>query len=224
MSDEIIEISIGRNSKKPIQIRIKHPTVSEEHALARVSNSKIELIDLNSTNGTFVNNRRIQKSNFCKDDKVRFGKIEIEGLKLYNLLHDRYSKFRMDYSSEFRNILPLLEEFQEKKDKLKKRPIIPIVIRVVTALIMIVALLYINIPGEYRYPLIVVIGLISTLGSFLGKSNITTAKQFDSLKLEYENKLLCPRKSCSYRLINESLTYWLGRKTCPKCEAIYSRP
>lgn len=221
MSEEIIKISIGRKSKNPIQIRIKNDSVSEEHAVVAVSKSQAELTDLGSTNGTYVNGIKIYKSLITKQDMVGFGKIEIDGNKFHDLVQDRFEKFRTDYTSEFNELLPVMEEYQKKKDKIRSRPITPIALRIISAIVIIVILLYLDIPDNYRYPIIVVVGLFSTIGSLLGKSNITMTKEFDSLKLEYENKLLCPKKSCSNKLISENLTYWLGRRSCPRCEAKY---
>ena len=58
-------------------ITIEHVSVSKEHARFQFAGDELKLEDLGSTNGTLLNNRRLQANvvtNVLPDDGLRFGK------------------------------------------------------------------------------------------------------------------------------------------------------
>jgi signal transduction histidine kinase len=66
------ETTIGRSPSN--QIQLDHPGVSRIHAVISYSNGQFILTDLDSRNGTFVNNKRIRQSVLQNSDKISFGK------------------------------------------------------------------------------------------------------------------------------------------------------
>ena len=68
-------ISIGRNPINDFRFHPElDPDVSSKHAEIRVLESKVTLIDLDSTNGTFVNGQRVQGSRaLFEGDLIAFG-------------------------------------------------------------------------------------------------------------------------------------------------------
>ena len=71
----MIPITIGRNEQN--DVKYTHPSVSGYHAKAMVSDEVIELLDLQSTNGTFVNGIRISKSAVSAGDDLQFGECVV---------------------------------------------------------------------------------------------------------------------------------------------------
>ena len=65
------KVHIGRSAKN--QLRILDKSISREHALIQFENGKFILIDKNSSSGTFVNNRRVQKVDLKPGDVITFG-------------------------------------------------------------------------------------------------------------------------------------------------------
>jgi len=64
-------LGIGRDPSNPIQL---HDTeVSRRHAELRMIEKAYALIDLGSSNGTFVNNRRVQQHTLESGDEVKIG-------------------------------------------------------------------------------------------------------------------------------------------------------
>jgi signal transduction histidine kinase len=64
-------ISLGRDTSNAIQL---HDTeVSRQHADIRVQDNVFSLTDLNSSNGTFVNGKRVQRSTLASGDQVQIG-------------------------------------------------------------------------------------------------------------------------------------------------------
>ena len=68
--------SIGRNTNNDIVI--SDSTVSVNHGSISIENGQVFLTDHNSTNGSFVNNKKIQKQQLHSGDTITLGKIEIK--------------------------------------------------------------------------------------------------------------------------------------------------
>lgn len=65
------EITVGRSPTNNIFVRDKN--VSRVHCQIVVNNGSVSLTDLQSTNGTFVNDERINECNLKSSDEVRVG-------------------------------------------------------------------------------------------------------------------------------------------------------
>ncbi len=66
------EISIGRTLNN--RFVIDHPSVSKRHARVVAEDDKYALYDLGSSNGTFVNGKRIKETRLLDGCEVRFGR------------------------------------------------------------------------------------------------------------------------------------------------------
>jgi len=51
--------------------------VSRLHCRLTAGSEKLEVEDLSSTNGTFVNGRRVQKGHLTDGDRLRVGRVEL---------------------------------------------------------------------------------------------------------------------------------------------------
>jgi pSer/pThr/pTyr-binding forkhead associated (FHA) protein len=51
--------------------------VSRLHCRITAAADKLEVVDLRSTNGTFVNGKRVQKAQLGDGDKLRVGRVEL---------------------------------------------------------------------------------------------------------------------------------------------------
>jgi pSer/pThr/pTyr-binding forkhead associated (FHA) protein len=51
--------------------------VSRVHCRLTASDDTLEVIDLSSTNGTFVNDKRIEKASLSNGDRLRVGRVEL---------------------------------------------------------------------------------------------------------------------------------------------------
>ena len=69
-------LSIGRNSGS--DLCLTSDMVSGDHARLTVSSGRTEITDLGSTNGTWVNGRRIEQQIVKHGDRIRFDEIEYE--------------------------------------------------------------------------------------------------------------------------------------------------
>jgi hypothetical protein len=69
------ETKIGRDTKNDVVI--PEQTVTKYHAVIKWDKTKIEIEDLGSTNGTFVNGDRIRKSELKHGDRIKLGLVEL---------------------------------------------------------------------------------------------------------------------------------------------------
>jgi pSer/pThr/pTyr-binding forkhead associated (FHA) protein len=52
--------------------------VSRLHCRLTAHDASLEVVDLKSTNGTFVNDKRVQKATVAAGDRLRVGRVELE--------------------------------------------------------------------------------------------------------------------------------------------------
>ena len=69
---------VGRTHR--CDVRLDHRTVSRRHAVLAVAGSHISVRDLGSTNGTFVNGKRVQSGKVTARDSLRFGDVVLDVL------------------------------------------------------------------------------------------------------------------------------------------------
>lgn len=68
-------ISIGRSSSNTIALHSTEKVVSSHHAIVYKSPDKIMVQDMQSTNGTFINEKRIEEKEISPNDIIGFGKL-----------------------------------------------------------------------------------------------------------------------------------------------------
>jgi pSer/pThr/pTyr-binding forkhead associated (FHA) protein len=51
--------------------------VSRLHCRLTATDDMLEVVDLSSTNGTFVNDKRVQKAHLATGDRLRLGRVEL---------------------------------------------------------------------------------------------------------------------------------------------------
>jgi len=52
------------------------PLVSRLHCRVTASGDSVDVVDLDSTNGTYVNDQRVQKASLKSGDRLRVGRVE----------------------------------------------------------------------------------------------------------------------------------------------------
>jgi hypothetical protein len=108
-----MEIKIGKAIDN--QFIINDPQVSRYHALLMQDLfGDLILKDLDSTNGTYVNDGRIVKKKVVSDDKVTFGKS-------YTTLVSDILKSDNDYSEDFARLKPIYEAYMNEKIHIQSR-------------------------------------------------------------------------------------------------------
>ena len=60
------------------EVVLTDPYLSSHHAVIRHENGEFTMVDLDSTNGTYVNDRKVSREDLIDNDKIRFGRTELK--------------------------------------------------------------------------------------------------------------------------------------------------
>jgi pSer/pThr/pTyr-binding forkhead associated (FHA) protein len=66
---------LGRS--KECDVQVPDPNVSRRHAELRQEGGAWWLVDLDSTNGTLLNGKRVQRAKLSDGDTIRLGELEL---------------------------------------------------------------------------------------------------------------------------------------------------
>lgn len=69
-------VSVGR--KAGVDLLIENPTVGRKHATVAVEGRHLKVVDLKSSNGTFVNGRKVRDATAADGDVLGFGSAEVK--------------------------------------------------------------------------------------------------------------------------------------------------
>lgn len=216
-----IKISIGRSSESDVQI--DDATVSNHHAVLQLLKSGYQLVDKNSTNGTFVNGRRIKISLLDSESEIKFGSYKTSMIDLLSKSRQIINTQKTDFTLEYKSLLHLFKQYQSRKDVIQSQSKGPLVFRLLTSGIFVAIILFFPdlISNAIRYPLIILIGLIPLFYNLVFNQRKKKQELIALLDLEFEERLQCPK--CGYRMIGFNYTYWQGRTSClnKKCNAVF---
>jgi pSer/pThr/pTyr-binding forkhead associated (FHA) protein len=67
--------TVGRASRADFILDVA--LVSRVHCRLTAGDDQLEVVDLKSTNGTFVNDKRIEKAALASGDRLRVGRVEL---------------------------------------------------------------------------------------------------------------------------------------------------
>ncbi len=218
-----LQLSIGRDPQADIVIQ--DSTVSKFHAVLTIRYyDDMEIEDSGSSNGTFINERRIKKSMLTAEDKLRLGDVKPDMKVFFDQIFEKYKASKNDFSREYLEMLLKFKKYQKQKDALINQPKGPVLMRIAITIVILGILGFFPdiIPNaNMRFLLMASVSLISVLSSLVSPSVAKKNEALDKLRLKYEDILVCPK--CKIRLINNNYTYYEGRKRCTndKCDARY---
>ncbi len=208
-------------SSENADLTFSHAGVSRKHLqIEYLSKDQLRLTDLDSTNGTFVNESEIATSFLHPTDSLRLGPYVVNVPQLFTDIRDLYLRHKTDLRTEFEDLKTLFAAFNKEKQKIEKSSSRKaLYIKIATSILLIGGLLIFGdrIPANLRYPLIAGAGLLTAVLGVTDRSNNHRREKLDLLYARYENQLVCPK--CKYPLIRRSFAYWETKKNCPKCNA-----
>jgi hypothetical protein len=82
---EDFKVHEGKNtvgSGPEAQIALKDSTISGQHASVRYEDGKFLLTDLDSSNGTYINDKKIVREEIKDNDMIRFGEVSVKFKRL----------------------------------------------------------------------------------------------------------------------------------------------
>lgn len=239
-----IEIKIGREESGTDAITVPQTCkrVGRHHAKMLWKDGIVTIEDNESTNGTFVNGKRIAKTKVGENDTVWLGGnngdgecYQVDMKKVFASFRDTEWKARTDFSEEFEAVKQAYIDYQtevaEVKTKFTKSSQMPkLIASLVPAVIGLVicispALKDAPESGTWRAIALSSGTVISGIVGFLtlGKSNQSNEKMNEAiteLQIKYQKKYCCPKCHKEFQLT----THWKklladGKCPNPKCNA-----
>ena len=218
-----MKYTIGRH--KDNNLVLDDPTVSGKHAEIRISQNfeDFTLVDLQSANGTKVNNRNIATKKILEKDTYQFGDSKISGENLFGPLKTFVKSSRTDFSKEFAELLKLEAQYKSKRRSLNKNYRLLAMLPRLLITIGIVLIIYLipNLGAELRYPLMITATLVGSTISTLGISERKKEELLDKLKTKFQLEFVCPK--CGSEFYGKEGFYWKEKKSCRnnKCNATW---
>ena len=74
--------TVGRASRA--DFILEAALVSRLHCRLEAGTENLEVVDLDSTNGTFVNDKRVERARLASGDRLRIGRVELKVEKALN--------------------------------------------------------------------------------------------------------------------------------------------
>ncbi len=234
-----IVIKIGREVEGAHALIIPRTCnkVSRKHASIHWQNGTITIEDNESSNGTFVNGRRIAKTKITEKDSVwlggkgdESGSYQLDITKIVDMCRNIENSQKTDYSVEFRNIKLAYQEYKQEEAELKKgltvRSQMPLrIISFIPTLIGAIITILPNADPNIRIIAISIGGAITGLINLLmlGKGSSTNdllAEKITELQIKYQSRYACPKCGMKFPFT----THWKkleadGKCPNPKCNA-----
>ena len=212
-------VNIGKAAENDMVIG--NSSVSRTHArLCSEGSSGWILEDLNSTNGTFVNDVQILKKNIIASDRIRFGNSDTYSLK--ELLHANN-----DYSEEFGKLKEIYKTYTEAKVKiqssnqLKTRLFQSLPFALPGVIGVTIGFLGKGSPEMFGISLFITI-LAPTIGIYLGAKQASKVPlQLQILADNFKINYVCPK--CGAFLGEIPWESLVKKKQCPACKAKWAK-
>lgn len=233
-----IEIKIGRevDGNSVLLVPSTFKKVSRRHASLHWKDGVATLEDNESTNGTFVNGKRIAKTKVGENDSVWLGGVnggadcyQLDLKKIFASCREAEGKLRTDYSKEFIKVKQAYIDYQHDVSELKKKAtqqsqMPKLLASLVPAAIGLIILLVSNdmtlriVSMSIGSVLSGVVGILT-----MGKSSASNEKlteEITELQIKYQPHYCCPKCGMKYPFT----THWKkleadGKCPNPKCNA-----
>ncbi len=76
VGEQLSEVTIGRNPGNTV--RVNNPSISRQHAKVIYENGQCTLVDLDSSNGSYINGNRIRSQVLVDGDRIRVGEFPVD--------------------------------------------------------------------------------------------------------------------------------------------------
>lgn len=234
-----IEIKIGRevSGEHVIIIPSTYKRVSRKHASLIWHNGTATIEDNESSNGTFVNGRRIAKAKIQESDVVWLGGQGEEGSyqldlrKVFESCCKAENAQRTDYSQEFEDIKQAYIDYQQEvsqlKTKVAKQSQMPKILASLVPAIIGVIFYFVFGDPNVRYGVMLAGTALSGLATILTISKSTAvndqiSEEITELQIKYQPRYCCPKCGMKYPFT----THWKkleaeGKCPNPKCNAMF---
>ena len=221
-----IQIKIGKEETgaNTITVPSSCKRVSRRHAVLSWKDGAMTIEDNESTNGTFVNGRRIARTKVGENDEVWLGGTsgaecyQVDIKKVFASCREAEKKSRTDYFKEFEDIKKAYIEYKAEETKIKNTQNVKM--RVVNFIPMVAGGVFALIPLGFMRIIGLGVGVIITLLLLSKENKHDINEEITELQIKYQPRYCCPKCGTKFPLT----THWKkleaeGKCPNPKCNA-----
>jgi hypothetical protein len=214
-------IYVGHASNPANHVRINDNSVSRRHLeVSQIDNDTLQIIDLGSTNGTWIDEIEIVESTLRRHQSIRIGHQNYSGNDFFEKVRRFFLDRRVYWIDEFASLELKFKEFEDKKAKLNQK--LQLKMAIIRGVLSIaISFLFYFLSGTSEFKFITSVGggiLAGTLVPYLISKEKTTDKMHD-LNKKYAKILACPR--CHRDLSRYNFRLLKEEKRCSSCDAIW---
>ncbi|MCZ2101580.1 MAG: FHA domain-containing protein [Chitinophagales bacterium] len=219
-------VKVGNASNHANHIKIHDDSVSREHLqIEKLDNETLLITDLNSTNGTFIDDIQIRESRFQRHQTIRIGHQKFTGDQLFDKLRMHFLDSKVIWVDEFSRLKNKFSDYEKEKAKIIQSYQTKLVVIRAVVLIMIWIVLFfiggeIGIQAEFRHVVSIIGGVLAMLIIPKLLPNERRTEELSQLRKKYSKMLACPR--CSRDLSAQPYTYWIEQRSCQQCHAVWA--
>ena len=215
-----IEIRIGREveGNNIMLVPSACKKVSRYHAKLLWKDGMVTIEDNESTNGTFVNGKRIAKTKIDENDTVWLGGngggaecYPVDLKKAFASCRDAEKKARTDYSKEFQDVKLAYIEYKAEEAKLRNSQNVKM--RIVNFIPMIAGGAFALIPLGYMRIIGLGVGVIITLVLLSRSNKHDINEEITELQIKYQSRYCCPKCGTKFPFT----THWKKLEADAKC-------
>ena len=224
-----IKIKIGKEETGANTITVPGgcKRVSRHHAVLLWKDGAMTIEDNESTNGTFVNGKRIAKTKVGENDAVWLGGTsgsdcyQVDMKTVFASCREAEEKVRTDYSKEFEEIKKAYIEYKVEEAKIKNDHNVKT--RLVNFIPMICGGVFALIPLGFMRIIGLGVGVIITLLLLSKENKHDINEEITELQIKYQPRYCCPKCCMKYPFT----MHWrkLEAEGCPnpKCNAKFGK-
>ncbi len=218
-------VKVGNASNIANHIKIHDASVSKEHLqIEKIDNETLLITDLNSTNGTFIDDIKIKESKFKRHQNIRIGHQRFTGDQLFERVRMYFLDSKVIWVDDFNLLRNKFADYEKEKARINQTYQTKLIVIRALVLIIIWMILYfiggeIGIQAEFRHLVSIIGGVLAMLIIPKIISNESRTEELSQLKKRYSKVLACPR--CSRDLSAQPYTYWIEQRSCQQCHAVW---
>ena len=232
-----VEIKIGREVEGAMVQRVpsSYKKVSRRHATLYWHDGEVTLEDNESSNGTYVNGKRIAKTKITENDEVWLGGVNLNSecyhldlRKIFASCREAEGTQRTDYTQEFEKIKQAYINYQNEVSELKRKAVkksqmpklLASLIPAILGLVFFLVTLGNNDPNAMTLRVGIMVGGTAISGVVgvltMGKSsavNEQMSEEITELQIKYQKEYKCPKCGKDFNLN----MHWKKLEAAGKC-------
>ena len=205
---------------------IDKPGVSDHHAVITIKGNSVQIEDLFSLNGTYVNNIPVKSSVLKPKDTVRIAnKYQLNMKGIFGYIPGFNTDECDDYSQEFESLKEVWNQYEVRKAAINRKSRNKLQWGK-TCIVSLPVLGFIILAfkfdfDKWYFPVYIGLNTLLTSVAFFLVKDKKKDVLLSQLEIDFRKKYRCPK--CGYQL-RENWDLHHDQQNCPSCKAVWMKP